>query len=82
MNATEATMRPFLPKRAEPLAFGFLLSGMMSCIVSCLSTFLAIGSLNGFLSAWLSSWALAFPAVLIVGPLVRRILAVIVRTEA
>ena len=72
-------MQPFIPKRGEPIAFGFLLSGMMSFIVSTLSTYLAIGSLDGLLRAWLSSWAIAFPAVLIVAPIVRRILKAAVK---
>jgi hypothetical protein len=71
-------MRPFVPKRLEHMVFGLLLSGMMSFIVSGLSTALAVG-VNGdlpllWLRAWLPSWAVAFPAVLIVAPLVRRIL--------
>lgn len=75
-------MMPFLPKRFEHLAFGFLLSGMMSFIVSGLSTAIAAG-INPhlpvmWLGAWLPSWAVAFPAVLIVAPLARRILRRIV----
>jgi hypothetical protein len=72
-------MRPFIPKRAEHVAFGFLLSGLMSFLVSGVSTFLTIGfgpDLPGsWLVAWLPSWAIAFPVVLVVAPLVRRILA-------
>ena len=75
-------MKPFLPRRLEPIAFGLLLSGMMSCIVSGLSTAIASGVDAGFLirwmAAWFPSWAVAFPAVLIVAPLVRRILKGIV----
>lgn len=71
-------MTPFIPKRLEPVAFGLLLSGMMSLLVSGLSTALAAGISADFpslwLHAWLPSWAVAFPAVLVVAPLVRRIL--------
>lgn len=41
-------MKPFLPKRFEAIAFGFLLSGMMSLIVSGLATMLAVGLIPGF----------------------------------
>ena len=75
-------MRPFVPKRLEPVAFGLLLSGLMSLLVSGVSTALAIGLGAGFatawIGAWLPSWAIAFPAVLVVAPLVRRTLARIV----
>ena len=71
-------MKPFIPRRYEHVAFGLLLSGMMSFIVSGISTALARGISADFalswLGAWLPSWAIAFPAVLFVGPLVRRIL--------
>ena len=76
-------MTPFIPKRLEHVAFGLLLSGFMSFLVSGLSTMIAMG-VNAalpmaWLSAWLASWALAFPAVLIVAPAVRRILARLVK---
>ena len=78
-------MTPFLSKRLEPYAFDFLLSGFMSLLVSGVATLLAIGMAPGFvatwLGAWLSSWAIAFPAVLVVAPFVRRILARIVKPE-
>ena len=75
-------MKPFLPRRFEPIAFGLLLSGMMSCIVSGLSTAIASGIQADFfmrwMSAWFLFWAVAFPSVLIVASLVRRILKDIV----
>ncbi|MAW88979.1 MAG: hypothetical protein CMJ42_20875 [Phyllobacteriaceae bacterium] len=78
-------MKPFLPRRFEGLVFGLLLTGMMSCLVSGLSVFLARGAAPGFaglwLAAWLPSWALAFPVVLFVNPLVRRIVGTIVKPQ-
>jgi hypothetical protein len=75
-------VKPFLPKRLEPIAFGFLLSAMMSFLVSGIATVIAVGigpdlPLN-WLAAWLPSWAIAFPTVLVVAPFVRRILRQIV----
>jgi hypothetical protein len=71
-------MKPFVQKRHEHLAFGLLLSGMMSFIVSGISTLLARGVTPAlplqWLGAWVPSWAIAFPAVLVVAPFVRRIL--------
>ena len=75
-------MKPFLPKKYESIAFGFMLSGMMSCLVSGFATMIAIGLSAEFplhwLTAWLPSWALAFPVVLVVAPFVRRVLSSIV----
>ena len=68
-----------IPARYAPVLFGFLLSGMMSCIVSGLSTFRALGLGPNFAALWMGnwavSWATAFPVVLVVAPLTRRIVA-------
>ena len=68
-----------LPARFELPLFAFLLSGLMSCLVSGVATFNAVGLADAFLAkwgtAWLSSWLVAFPAVIVVAPLVRRLVA-------
>ncbi|MEM6939943.1 MAG: DUF2798 domain-containing protein [Pseudomonadota bacterium] len=73
---------PFIPKKYKVIAFGFILSGMMSCFVSGLATLINIGFVPIFFgnwpSAWLTSWLFSFPIVLCVAPLVRRILRAIV----
>ncbi len=75
-------MRPFVPARLEAVAFGFLLTAMMTFIVSGTSLFVSLGPGPGFgaawVKAWFLSWCIAFPAVLVIAPLVRRILARIV----
>lgn len=79
-------MRSFIPRRFEHIAFGFLLSCFMSLLISGVATFLAAGIMPGFvwtwLSSWLSSWAIAFPAVLVVAPFVRRVLHRLVIPDA
>lgn len=81
MNAS-VSLRPFLPKRVEPVAFSLLLSGMMSLMVSGLSTALAVGVHAGFaalwIKAWLPSWSVAFPTALVGAPTVRRFLRTVV----
>lgn len=71
-------MRPFIPQRLEHIAFGLLLSCFMSLLISGVATVLASGPGAGFVmawaQAWLSSWAIAFPTVLVVAPMVRRVL--------
>ena len=68
-----------MPARFAPLAFGFVLSGLMSLLISGIATLRAAGLVDGFAglwaSAWLSSWVVAFPTVLIVAPLARRLVA-------
>ena len=67
-----------IPARFAPVVFGFILSGLMSCIV----TFRVLDAndpmLASWLSAWIYSWMVAFPTVLLVAPLTRRIVAKLV----
>lgn len=70
------------PSHAAPFVFGGLLSGLMSLLVSGVATLQALGFADQFMSrwisAWLSSWPIAFGAVLVVAPFVRRIVSIIV----
>ncbi|OAN72928.1 hypothetical protein A8B82_19865 [Sulfitobacter sp. EhC04] len=72
-----------IPPRYAPILFGLILSGLMSCMVSGIATLRATGLGEGVLTlwmgAWIASWAIAFPAVLLVAPLTRRLVAKLVR---
>lgn len=72
-----------IPARFAPYLFGLILSGMMSCIVSGIATVRAMGLVpgvfQGWMTSWAFSWAVAFPTVLIVAPLTRRIVARLTR---
>jgi hypothetical protein len=71
------------PARYAPILFGFILSGLMSCMVSGIATTRAIGLVEGFFAQWMTSWAfswaIAFPVVLVVAPITRRIVAMLIR---
>lgn len=68
---------PMIPKKFAPMLFGLILSGLMSLLVSGISTLRATGLVAGFAgmwaSAWLTAWAIAFPTVLVIAPLTRRL---------
>jgi len=70
---------------AAPILFGFLLSGMMSAIVSAIATYRVLDAATPFARAWLaawgSSWLVAFPVVLIVAPITRRLVARMTRPD-
>lgn len=72
--------------RFAPVLFGFVLSALMSFIVSGVATMRNAGLVDGFLglwiSAWLLSWLIAFPTVLIVAPLARRLVGKLVKTPS
>ena len=65
-----------ITSKHEPIVFGLILSGLMSFLVSGIATFRAAGPAASFfalwLQAWLTSWLVAFPSVLMVAPVARR----------
>ena len=74
-----------IPRKFEPLLFGFFLSGLMSLLVAGIATLRAAGVGPGFLSLWLTSWLtawlFAFPAVLVVSPVARRLVRSLLQAE-
>ncbi|MGO4914138.1 DUF2798 domain-containing protein [Pseudogemmobacter sp. W21_MBD1_M6] len=74
-----------IPQRFAPVVFGLILSGMMSFIVSGIATIRATGLIDGlpalWVGAWIVSWAVAFPTVLVVAPVTRRVVARLVRAN-
>ncbi len=74
---------PKLPARAASLVMPLLLSVLMTLIVSLVSTLKSLGleafTLQGWLSAWGVSWLIAFPTLLLVLPLVKKLTAYLVQ---
>lgn len=75
-----------MPARFAPVVFGFILSGLMSLLVSGIATFRNAGLVDGYfgvwISAWLPSWLIAFPVVLVVAPVARRLVGFLVKAPA
>ncbi|WP_423185551.1 DUF2798 domain-containing protein [Alishewanella sp. d11] len=75
---------PKFPAKSAGLIMPLLLSIFMTCIVSLVSTLKSLGldafSLNGWLSAWGLSWLIAFPTLLLVLPLVKKLTAYLVNS--
>lgn len=72
-----------MPARYAPILFGFILSALMSFIVSGIATLRNTGVTDAFfdlwINAWLPSWLVAFPVVLVVAPIARRLVGMVVR---
>jgi hypothetical protein len=66
-----------LPARYASIIMPLVLSIIMTFVVSAIATFKSLGPTPAFLATWPSAWALswlvAFPTLLAVLPLVRRI---------
>jgi hypothetical protein len=73
-----------IPARLAPVAFGLVLSCLMSLLVSGIATFRNVGLIDGFLGiwivAWLPSWGVAFPVVLAIAPIARQIVNGLVKS--
>lgn len=72
-----------LPNRYTSIVLPFLLSIIMTFVVSIVSTLRSLGleefSLYVWMSAWVISWLIAFPTLLLVLPVVRKITAILVQ---
>jgi hypothetical protein len=72
-----------LHTRYSAVVMPFFLSVIMTCVISLVSTLRGVGLVTGLLSFWLGSWALswviAFPTLLVVLPLVRKVTFVFVQ---
>lgn len=68
-----------LPARHGAVLMPLILSGVMTFVVSAISTVKALGftpaALQSWPGAWGVSWLVAFPTLLLVLPLVRRMVA-------
>jgi hypothetical protein len=71
-----------LPARFNVVAIPLVLSTLMSFIISGVSTWRALGLIEGFMGKWMLawgfSWAVAFPTVLLLFPIVRKIVGLFV----
>lgn len=87
-NAETSIIRPRrkLPARYNAIVTPLVISVLMSCIVSGISTLNGIGLAPDFphvwMRAWGTSWIFAFPTLILVLPVVRRIVATIVEQPA
>lgn len=76
---------PKLPARYAGVVLPFLLSIFMTCIVSMISTLAGVGLAAHFFKIWLTAWGLswlvAFPTLLLVLPVVRKLTAVLVNVD-
>lgn len=72
--------------RFAPALFSFVLSGLMSLVVSGIATVRNAGFVDSFfdlwIGAWLPSWLIAFPIVLVVAPMARRLVEILVKAPA
>lgn len=71
-----------IPARHAVIVMPFILSIFMTCLVSLISTLRSLGLADNLLQVWMGAWAMswvvAFPALLLVLPLVKKITGMLV----
>ncbi len=71
--------------RYAPVVFALLMAFFMSGIMSLVVTIINIGFTDVLIVSWLNSWpltfAIAFPVIMVVSPVVKRIVMCLVATE-
>jgi hypothetical protein len=75
-------MRQKLPARYNAIAIPLALTLLMTFIVSGISTFTSVGfhagAMEKWMQAWGLSWVVAFPTMLFVFPVVRRLVGLVI----
>ncbi len=83
-KSNDTTALRKLPPRYAAIVMPLILSCFMTCIVSLISTLRSIGWVEGVLTIWMGSWAIswliAFPALLLMLPVARKLTSLVVRS--
>jgi membrane protease YdiL (CAAX protease family) len=68
-----------IPKKYSGVLFAFLMSFLMALLMSSVLTAVFAGIDHQFITNWMNgfirAWPIAFPAVLIIAPIVRKMVA-------
>ena len=75
-----------LPMKYSPYVFSFFMSLLMSGIITLSITILNLGWVSGLFALWLNAWfaafLIAFPTIVAVTPLVRKLVALVIKPAA
>lgn len=85
-SSKSSFLRRKLPTRWAGILMPLVLSVMMTCVISGIVTLLGFGLSAEFLRrwpvSWGASWLVAFPTLLLVLPVVRRVVGLLVEMPA
>ena len=74
-----------IDRKYQRYVFSFIMALLMSCLMSLVITACNVGLVDDLLVRWLKAWAFAFsvalPAILVIGPLVNRLVAAVLKEE-
>ena len=71
-----------IPRKYTPYVFAFFMALLMSCFMSFVISVLNVGLDDEIISIWLKAWGyaftVAFPTVIIISPVVRKLVKLLV----
>lgn len=73
-----------IPSRYSPYVFSFFMSLLMSGVMSFCITLLNLGWVTDVVMLWLQAWSaafvIAFPTIVLITPLVRRLVTLVIQS--
>ena len=74
-----------IDRKYQDLVFAFFMSFVMSCFMSLVISILNVGFVNNILYLWLKAWGfafvIAFPTIILVSPVIRKLVSVVIKDE-
>jgi hypothetical protein len=71
-----------IPKKHTAYVFSFFMALLMSCTMSLVISIFNVGLIEGIVSIWLKAWSfsfiVAFPTVIVVSPIVRKLVNLVI----
>ncbi len=75
-----------IPQKYAAYVFSFFMSLLMSCIMSFVICVFNVGLVDGIVLIWLKAWgfafAVAFPTIIAVSPIVRKLVSAVVEKNS
>jgi hypothetical protein len=74
-----------IDRKHQHFVFAFFMAFLMSCLMSFVISVFNVGFDKNILTIWLKAWgfafAIAFPAVMLVSPIVRKLVNLVLKNE-
>jgi hypothetical protein len=74
-----------IPKKYTTYVFSFFMALLMSCTMSLVISIFNVGLIEGIVSIWLKGWGfsfiVAFPTVIVVSPIVRKLVNLVIENS-
>lgn len=74
-----------IDRKYQHIVFAFFMALLMSCLMSLVISLFNVGLVDNIVHMWLKAWgfafAVAFPTVILISPMVRKLVALTVRQD-